>query len=68
MVKKIFKWTAIVLAVLVVALAVTPFLFKDKIKDLVLKTINENVDATVNFSDVDLSLFKSLIPSHGSRR
>ncbi len=59
MVKKIFKWTAIVLAVLVVALAVTPFLFKDKIKDLVLKTINENVDATVNFSDVDLSLFKS---------
>lgn len=59
MVKKIFKWTAIVLAVLVVALVVTPFLFKDKIKDLVLKTINENVDATVNFSDVDLSLFKS---------
>jgi hypothetical protein len=59
MIKKIFKWTAIVLAVLVVTLAVTPFLFKDKIKNLVLKTINENVDATVNFSDVDLSLFKN---------
>ncbi|MFA7446401.1 MAG: AsmA-like C-terminal region-containing protein [Flavobacteriaceae bacterium] len=59
MIKKIFKWTAIILAVLVVALAVTPFLFKDKIKDLVLKTINENLDATVNFSDVDLSLLKS---------
>lgn len=36
-----------------------PFLFKDKIKELVVKSINENVDATVAFEDVDLSLFKS---------
>lgn len=59
MVKKILKWTGIVLLVLIIALAATPFLFKNKIKELVMKTINEKVDATVAFEDVSLSLFKS---------
>lgn len=59
MLKKILKIVGIFLLVLIVALAAAPFLFKDKIKQLVLKSINENVDAKVAFEDVDLSLFKS---------
>lgn len=59
MLKKILKAVGIFLLVVIVALAAAPFLFKDKIKQLVLKSINENVDAKVAFDDVDLSLFKS---------
>jgi hypothetical protein len=59
MVKKILKWTGIVLLVIIIALAAAPFLFKDKIKSMVVKAINDQVDATVAFDDVSLSLFKS---------
>mgnify|MGYP006186302059 CR=1 FL=1 len=59
MVKKILKGLGIFLLLTVIALAAAPFLFKDKIKALVLKTINENVDAKVAFTEVDLSLLKS---------
>lgn len=59
MLKKILKAVGIFLLVLIVALFAAPFLFKDKIKELVVKSINENVDAKVAFEDVDLSLFKS---------
>lgn len=59
MLKKILKAIGIFLLIVIVALAAAPFLFKDKIKQLVLKSINENVDAKVAFDDVDLSLFKS---------
>lgn len=57
--KKFLKWTAIIFGVIIVALAVTPFLFKDKIQEMVLRAINNNVDATVNFDKIDLSLFRS---------
>lgn len=57
--KKILKITGIVLLVLLILLVAAPFLFKDKIKELVLKSINEKVDATVAFEDVSLSFFKS---------
>jgi hypothetical protein len=57
MVKKILKWTGITLLVLIIALLTLPFLFKDKIKALVLEAINEQVDATVAVGDVSLSLF-----------
>lgn len=59
MVKKILKWTGITLLVLIIVLFAAPFLFKDKIKEMLVETINKNVDATVAFEDVDLSLFKS---------
>jgi hypothetical protein len=59
MAKKILKGLGIFLLVTIIALAAAPFLFKDKIKAMVLKSINENVDATVAFTDVDLSLLKS---------
>jgi hypothetical protein len=59
MLKKIAKGLGISLVVIIIALAVTPFLFKDKIKAMVLKTINEKVDATVAFEDVGISLFRN---------
>lgn len=59
MVKKILKWTGITLLVIIIALAVTPFLFKNKIKEMIAKAINEKVDATVAFEDVGLNLFTS---------
>ncbi len=57
--KKVFIGIGIFLFLSISALAAIPFLFKDKIQALVLKSINENVDATVAFENVDLSLFKS---------
>jgi len=59
MLKKVLKWTGIVLLVLIIALAAAPFLFKNKIKAMVAKAINEQVDATVAFEDVSLSLFSN---------
>src|SRR5690606_8357493 len=57
--KKFLKWPAIILGVIIVALAASPFLFKDKIRELIINAINKNVDATVNFEDVDISLLRS---------
>lgn len=59
MLKKILKITGIVLLVLVIALVSIPFLFKDKIQQMVVNTINDNLDATVAFEDIDLSLLKN---------
>uniref|UniRef100_UPI0040494675 AsmA family protein n=1 Tax=Flavobacterium sp. TaxID=239 RepID=UPI0040494675 len=57
--KKIFIGFGIFLLVSVIALAAVPFLFKDKIKAMVLTALNENVDAKIAFEEVDLSLFKN---------
>jgi hypothetical protein len=57
--KKAFKIIGIILLVFAIALVATPFIFKGKIKELVLKSINKNIDAVVAFEDVDLSLFKN---------
>lgn len=59
MLKKTLKGIGIFLLVVIIVLAAAPFLFKDKIQQLVLKSINEKVDAKVAFDDVHLSLFKS---------
>lgn len=59
MLKKILKITGIVLLVLIIALISIPFIFKDKIQQMVVTSINQNLDATVAFEDVDLSLLKS---------
>ena len=59
MLKKVLKGLGIFLLVTIIALAAAPFLFKDKIKEMIAKTLNENVNANIAFEDVDLSLFKS---------
>lgn len=57
--KKFLKILGIVLLTVVILLAAAPFVFESQLKDLLRKTINENVNATVEFSDIDLSMFRS---------
>jgi len=57
--KKILKIIGIVLLLLVVFVIAAPFLFKSQIEDAVKKTINKNVNATVEWEELDLSLFSS---------
>ena len=57
--KKILKYILIAIVGIVLALAVAPFVFKKQILELVKTTINENLNAEVSFSDVDLSLLRS---------
>ena len=57
--KKIFKIVGITLIVLIVALIAAPFLFKSQLEDLLKRSINENINATVAWEDFDLTLFSS---------
>lgn len=57
--KKVLIGVAVVLALLLVALISIPFLFKDKIIALIKDTANEQLNATLDFKDVDISVFKS---------
>lgn len=57
--KKILKIIGITLLVLVLLLIAIPFVFQSKIKDIVKRTINENLNAHVEFSDVNLSFIRS---------
>jgi hypothetical protein len=58
-VKKILKRTGIVLLILIIALIATPYLFKDKIIAMVKETINESVNARVDFAEADISLWRN---------
>jgi hypothetical protein len=57
--KKILKITGIAILLIVAALFAIPYFFKDQINAKILESINENVDAKVDFATADLSLFKS---------
>ena len=59
MLKKILKITGISFLVIMLLLVAAPYLFKDKIKEMITKTLNENVNANIAFEEVDLSFFKS---------
>ncbi|MBX3255945.1 MAG: hypothetical protein KF862_17555 [Chitinophagaceae bacterium] len=58
MLKKILKVTGIVLLVLIVLAFALPLLFKGKILSIAKTEINKNVNANVDFSDIDISLFR----------
>ncbi|MDM1367278.1 AsmA-like C-terminal region-containing protein [Myroides marinus] len=57
--KKVLKWIGGVVLGLFLVLMLTPILFKGKIQDLVLKAINDNLNANVTFEKVDLSLLRN---------
>ncbi|MFD2516376.1 AsmA family protein [Salinimicrobium flavum] len=57
--KKFVKITAIVVGVILLLLFLAPFIFEKQLKDLVQKTVNDNLDAQVAFADIDLSLFRN---------
>lgn len=59
MLKKILKISGISFLVIMLLLVAAPYLFKDKIKEMITKTLNENVNANIAFEEVDLSFFKS---------
>lgn len=58
-IKKTLKIVSITVLLLLIALVSIPFLFKDQIKAKVLKTIDEHVNAEVNFSDISFSSFRN---------
>lgn len=57
--KKILKYTGITILVIFVLLLIAPFLFKGKIMEAVKTAANDNLNAYVEFSDVDLSLIRN---------
>lgn len=57
--KKILKIVGGVFLVLVLLLIATPFFLKGKIADIIKNKVNNNINATFNFSEADLSLFRS---------
>lgn len=62
--KKILKITGITFLILIAILIAAPFVFQSQIKDMVKNFINQNLNANVEFSDVNLSLFKSFPQAH----
>lgn len=60
--KKIVKflvWFFVVIILLVAFVISVPFIFKDKVRDIVVEQINNNVNATVEFQSYDLTVFSS---------
>ena len=56
--KRILKITGITLLALIVIAFILPFMFKGKIMEIAKKEINKNVNAKVDFKDVNISLFR----------
>ncbi len=59
MLKKIVKITGVLVLLVIGSLFAIPYFFKDQIKAKIKDAINEKVDATVTFTEADLSLFKN---------
>jgi vacuolar-type H+-ATPase subunit H len=56
---KILKWFGIFLLVIIIALAVLPFVFKGKLVALVKEEANKQLNAKVDFGEFDLTIFRS---------
>jgi len=57
--KKGFKIFGIVVILFIIAAIAVPVLFKDKFAEIAKKQLNDNLNASVDFSDVDISLLKN---------
>ncbi len=57
--KKILKFSGITIGVIFLLLLILPFAFKGKIVDAVKQAANDNLNATVQFDDVSLSLIRN---------
>ncbi len=57
--KKFLKWTGISLVLLIGLLIAAPFIFKKKIIELAKKYANEQLNATLDFGEFDLTLIRS---------
>ena len=57
--KKIFKILGIILLLFIALLFILPIVFEGKIIKIVKKTANNNINATLDFEDADISLLRS---------
>lgn len=57
--KKIIRYGLLVIALLIVLLAVAPFLFGDRIRAIVQTEIDRNLTAEVYYGDIGLSFFRA---------
>ena len=57
--KRIFIGIGIILLLFIATAVIVPVFFKDKIMAVVKKQLNEQLNATTDFKDVDISLFHS---------
>lgn len=62
--KKVFKIIGITLLILIALLVAIPFAFQGQIKDMVKTFINQNLNAKVEFSNVNLSFIQSFPQAH----
>lgn len=62
--KKILKISGFILLTLLILLIAIPFIFQGKIQGMVKQFINDNVNAKVEFSDVNLSFIRSFPEAH----
>lgn len=58
MIRKIFKAVLFILIIIISGAFAVPLLFKNKIISKVKESINKNLEAKVEFKDVDISLFR----------
>ena len=57
--KKALKIVGITALIILIVLIASPFIFQNQIKDMVRDLVNKNVNAKVEFDDVDLSFLSS---------
>lgn len=57
--KKALKIIGIIIGISILMLIAAPFIFKGSLEKMLKRTINENLNATVTWEDLDLSLFSS---------
>jgi hypothetical protein len=62
--KKAFKIFGILVLFIIIAAVAAPIIFKDKLAQILKEQINKNVNAKVDFSDVDISIL-STFPKAG---
>ena len=59
LIKKILKWSGITFLVLFILIIAAPFIFKDKLVQLVKDEANNSLNAKVDFGEFDLTLISS---------
>lgn len=57
--KKGFKIFGIVVILIIIAAIAVPVLFKDKFSEIAKKQLNDSLNASIDFSDIDISLLKN---------
>lgn len=61
-IKKTLKWTGISLLLIIILLILIPIIFKDEIKEMVIKEVNKSLKAELSVGDFDLT-FISTFPN-----